>query len=340
MKNFALDEIINIFGKERIRSLSPDYFEILGTDRGEDANLLFGSAFIEYRKAWKDNPANQIVGEFPLHLDVEVTNTCNLRCSMCQIPFREMERGFMEFKLYKKIICEIKKHELPSIKFNFRGEPLRNPAITEFVKLAKEAGILEVQFNSNGALLNENLSEALIKAGLDRIKFSVDSIIPEKYNEIRRGAKYDKTVDNILEFIEIRNRLGKKLPSVQVQMVLMDSNKSEVSKYIEFWQDKVNRIGFSRYRAGNNRIGETGRVEMTTQRFPCHQLWQRLVVLWDGTVLMCCGDHHALNPIGNVKQQSIAEIWKSEELNTIRKCHLQNKYDEILPCVDCEVNYK
>ena len=242
----------------RINRVSPDFFEVLGTDRVEDANKLLGEKFAAYRAAWQKNPKEHIVGDFPLHLDLETSNTCNLRCTMCQIPFGKMESGYMDIELYKKVLSEVKQHFLPSVKFNFRGEPLMHPKIVEFVRLAKEAGVLEVQFNSNGALLTDELSRGLIEAGLDRIKFSVDGVTPEVYNSIRRGTTYDQTIPKIEKFIEIRNSLGRKLPSVQVQMVYMADNQQEALDYIKFWENKANRIGFSRYRSGENRVGEKG----------------------------------------------------------------------------------
>lgn len=335
----ALDYVRELVGEDRLVAVSPDYFEVLGTDRISDANESFGPEFAEYRRKWRENPRARIFGDFPLHLDVEVTNTCNLRCTMCQIPFGEMPRGFMDMPLYDKILAEIREHRLPSVKFNFRGEPLMHKEIVEFVRRAKEAGVLEVQFNSNGALLTDDLARELIEAGLDRIKFSVDAATPEVYDAIRKGTTYDKTIPKIERFIEIRNELGRETPSVQVQMVYMEDNKEEVGRYIEFWADKVNRIGFSRYRSGHNKTGEEQRVEAMRTRFPCHQLWQRLVVLYDGTVLMCCGDHQARDPLGNVADATLAELWGSDEMNRRRGLHVEGRYDDISACVDCEVNY-
>ena len=180
-----------------------------------------------------------------------------------------------------------------------------HPHIVDLVKKAKDAGVLEVQFNSNGALLTEDIGSDLIHAGLDRIKFSIDSIVPEKYNKIRRGTTFENTIDRILSFIDQRNELGMRLPSIQVQMVYMESNHDEAEEYIRFWENKVNRIGFSRYRSGDNITGEKERTHSLGHRIPCPQLWQRLVVLYNGVVLMCCGDYHMKNPVGNMVTDTI-----------------------------------
>ena len=206
------------------------------------------------------------------------------------------------------------------------------------VALAKEAGILEVQFNTNGVALNSKLATGLIESGLDRIKFSIDGATPDVYERIR-GVKYDRVVDNVKEFVRIRNKRGNIRPIVHVQMVYMQDNKDEVIEYVQMWRNIVNRIGFSRYRSTERRLEDDRRVEPAPAAIvPCSQLWQRLVILYDGQVLMCCGDHGALNPIGNIYEMSIGEIWHSDLLNRYRELHMSNRSGEILACSVCEVN--
>ena len=90
------------------------------------------------------------------------------------------------------------------------------------IKYAKDKGILEVQFNTNAMLLTEKISERLIEAGLDRIIFSLDGMTKETFENIRGGANFEKVVNNIKSFINIRNEMGGKKPCVRIQMVKME----------------------------------------------------------------------------------------------------------------------
>ena len=54
--------------------------------------------------------------------------------------------------------------------------------------------------------------------------------------------------------------MGRRFPSIQVQMVYMESNHKEAEDYVRFWEDKVNRIGFSRYRSGENITGDSEKI--------------------------------------------------------------------------------
>lgn len=315
-----------------------NYFEILGTDRIEDSHKSFPPEYFEYRKAWSSRLFENHIGAFPLHVDIESTSRCNLRCAMCQIDFNSIPSGDINMDIYKKVIKEAGINRLPSIKLNYRGEPTINKHLVEMVRLAKEAGILEVQFNTNGVALNEKLSGDLIDAGLDRIKFSVDGATPEVYENIR-FTSYNRVENNVKNFVRIRNEMGKVRPIAQVQMVYMQDNKDEVVKYVQLWQDIVNRIGFSRYRSASRVLKDGRRVDLIpTTTIPCSQLWQRLLVTATGQILMCCGDHKALNPLGYITDFTLKEIWRGDLLEKRRRLHLEDRSGEIVACSICEVN--
>ena len=68
----------------------------------------------------------------------------------------------MSEDLYKKIIKETIDMGVPSIKLNWRGEPLLNPKLSKMISYAKENGILEVLINTNAVSLTEKKAEAII----------------------------------------------------------------------------------------------------------------------------------------------------------------------------------
>lgn len=311
------------------------HYQILGTDRFKDCNKTFGKRYEKYRRKWIEYPQKRIVGEFPLHLDVESTNACNLRCVMCTRNFMTEEIGYMSWSLFKKVIDEGAKYNLPSIKLNLRGEPLLHPELPKMVKHAKDKGILEVQFNTNGLALTEKKSEELIKAGLDRIIFSFDGATKETYEKIRTGSNFETVVNNIKTFVEIRNSMGLKRPCVRVQMVKMKENEHEVEQFIKMWISTVNRVAVSTRREPHEKGAKSAKQ---LEHFPCHQIWQRMAVWWGGEVTMCCGDWHGEYILGDAEKTSLHELWHGERYNRIRELHAKGKFNEIPMCARCEVN--
>ena len=116
--------------------------------------------------------------------------------------------GLMEFDLYKKIIDEGEKYNLPSVKLQYLGEPLAHPDLGKQIKYAKDAGVLDVMFNTNATLLTEEKSHEILESGIDAIFFSFDSMDPDTYNKIRLGANYDEVMENILQFLDIKKKYG------------------------------------------------------------------------------------------------------------------------------------
>ena len=49
---------------------------------------------------------NKIDYTFPLNFNVESTNACNLSCKMCPRKISNRKVGFIEWKLFKKIVDE------------------------------------------------------------------------------------------------------------------------------------------------------------------------------------------------------------------------------------------
>lgn len=311
------------------------FYQVLGTDRFDNCDKRFGKKYEEYRRKWFEYPQKKILSEFPLHLDVESTNACNLRCVMCARNFMSEKIGHMSWGLFKKVIDEGAKYNLPSIKLNLRGEPLLHPKLPKMVKYAKDKGILEVQFNTNGLLLTERKSRELITAGLDRIIFSLDGATKETYEKIRTGSNFETVVNNVKTFIKSRNSCGLKKPCVRIQMVKMRENENEVEQFIKMWINVASRVAISTKREPHEKGAKsTSQLE----HFPCHQIWQRMAIWWSGEVTMCCGDWHGEYILGDAKKSSLYELWHGEKLNWIREAHAKGRFNEIPVCARCQVN--
>jgi len=83
---------------EKIGTMLYSHHEVIeGT--GEPGNN--DPRYIDYRQRWEELPLKKEVSEFPLHLDIEVTDACNLKCPMCYRSIAVGKGGFMDVNLYK-----------------------------------------------------------------------------------------------------------------------------------------------------------------------------------------------------------------------------------------------
>ena len=101
---------------------------------------------------------------------IENTNFCNAKCVMC--PREEMTRPLMTMHMGKFCSLVEQAYRLGATSvgiFGF-GEPLMDSSVVEKVEYAKKRG-LETHITTNASRLGIPLAHALLKAGLDHIRF-------------------------------------------------------------------------------------------------------------------------------------------------------------------------
>ena len=297
----------------------------------------------EYRKKWEENPKNREVGNFPIHMDIEATSSCNLKCIMCPRTDMVNDGTFwkvntFDINVYKRLVDEGITQGLCSIKFNYLGEPTMNPHLVDMIEYAKQAGIVDVMFNTNATQLTEKLSCRLISSGLDKLFFSFDSPNREQYNEIRIGADFDDVLGNIRQFMNIREQMGSIKPRTRVSMVRMKENEHEWQAFQELFEPIVDVVAYVDYLDHTNQ-GTSDRTVVPLgsrkKKFCCPQLWQRMFVHPDGVVTVCCIDSARTLKVGNVFESSAKEIWQGEPYQKLRDLHASGNFTDIPTCARC-----
>ncbi|KAF7774130.1 hypothetical protein PCIT_a0528 [Pseudoalteromonas citrea] len=297
----------------------------------------------DYREEWESHPKNRIVQQFPIHLDIEATSSCNLKCTMC--PRTEMEANGtfwkvenFDFELYKKLIDEGVTNGLRSVKYNYLGEPLLNPKLFKMIEYAKEKGVIDVMFNTNATYLSEKNAEKLLNSGIDKLFFSFDSPTKAQYEKIREGAEFEEVLGNIKRFIRMRDERGSIKPFTRVSMVLMKENQDEWPKFKALFEPIVDAVAYVDYLDhGDQNNSEMTLIDLTARdnRFCCPQLWQRMFVHPDGVATVCCIDSKRELVVGNVHEQTISEIWQGDKYSKLRKLHAEGRSHEIPACARC-----
>ena len=154
--------------------------------------------YVEYRGGWRGIPNEAIARGLhetfvlemkkpPQSLDVETASLCDLACPHCFRQYIVTPDKIISEALFRRVIDQAVEMGVPSVKFNWRGEPLMCPKLPEFVAYAKEKGILETIINTNAVTLTEEKSRALIDAGLDMMVYSFDGGTDKTYNKMRVG---------------------------------------------------------------------------------------------------------------------------------------------------------
>jgi MoaA/NifB/PqqE/SkfB family radical SAM enzyme len=162
----------------------------------------------------------------PIAVQIETTINCNLKCVHCERTYWPIQRFTdMTFDDFKKMVDGMK--HAKSVSLTGIGEPLLNRDLLRMVKYAKERG-MRVEFTTNATMINERTGPAIIESGVDLVAFSMESSVPETFEKIRVGAKFERIVSNISEFMLLKRKMKSQTPIVELRTVAMLSTVDEV----------------------------------------------------------------------------------------------------------------
>ncbi|MHA1543146.1 MAG: radical SAM protein, partial [Candidatus Hodarchaeales archaeon] len=180
------------------------------------------------RILWAFNRRKTRLSYFPVRLWIESTNICNLNCPLCPNDSIVAEKkGFMDLDLFKRLVDEISNFA-QDIYLHHRGEPLLHPDLFEMIKYTKQKG-LQTKLHTNATQLNEEKSIKLLESGLDFISFSFDGYTKETYEKMRIGANFEQTLGNILLFLQLKKKFGKKKPYTVIQFLDIPDQELDIA---------------------------------------------------------------------------------------------------------------
>lgn len=278
--------------------------------------------------------------KFPERITVELTNRCNLECTFCPRHLVDMKLGNMTWELFKKIVDEAEHHLPVTMVVFFRGESLVHPDLCKMIQYAKNKGIAPIQLASNGFLLDVKMGQDIIKAGLDFISFSLDTIKPDIYKKTRINSDLNIAMKNVISFVETCEKLkdqGYKVPEIQVSSVDVEDYKVSQPEFIDFWRKYADRVRIYIEHSTDGHLGSLDIFHGSRQkRKPCGKVYNDMVIYWNGDVALCNHDWNNELGIGNVQEKSIVEIWQSENYQKVRQMHENDDFVDNIVCKFCD----
>ena len=326
-----------------------NYYLEKGYSERQSAELIKND-FVNYREGWINQPNDYIkklknncqepAPKRPLSLDLELAAICDLACPYCFRQTYVTPDKLMSKELAFNLIDQAADIGIPSIKFNWRGEPLLHPNIPEIINYAKKKGILDTIINTNATRLNKDMAGKLIESGLDQIIYSFDGGTKQTYEKNRIGRfsvnKFDDVYENIRNFNLVKKNLSATFPWTKIQMILTPDTFSEQESFIDLFSDCVDEVVVNQYSERGQSIDQlshedkkkynkkiknldcsenipfmklsNGEIKVSKRRLPCEQPFQRIMVTYDGRVSMCCYDWGSMYTIGYVSDKCFKDI--------------------------------
>lgn len=290
----------------------------------------------------------------PYSMSIDPCNLCNFKCRFCAMQTStepvSFKKQLMDLSLFKKIIDDISEfpNKLKILHIANYGEPLLHPDFPEMVRYAKRKDISElVATVTNGSKLNPELNRALIDAGLDRVRISVEAIDQEGYLEIA-GTRIDfeAFVSNISDLHERSLQAG---GNCEIFVKIVDAAVETPEKQKRFYQlfegicDRIYIDHVTPIWAGWDEINERFEIEKIGSH---NQQWQNvkvcpypfynLCVTPDGIANVCCADWKRELSMGDLTKQSLTEIWAGKSLRRFWLDMLAGHKDQYSICRTCQ----
>ena len=278
-----------------------------------------GDGFLKNMAHWlrtKERPRPR----FPRAIQIQTDSRCNARCIFC--GYNEIKdslpHGAMDDDLFHKIIDECGKHFIGRISPYLQNEPLLDKKMPEriaYINKQKRPGT-KTKINSNGALLTPEMSEGLVDAGLRHLWLSVQGYSEETYKK-SMNLSYTRIMDNIDRFLDIREKKKKLLPKLTVTTLLTTITEPEIEYARKYWADRDIRFKVHKM---DNRAGvdiKNLAISKPRLRRNCTLFLKQAYVVYNGDVILCCHDWRRSVVLGNLREQSLAEIWNSKRFKDI-----------------------
>ena len=298
----------------------------------DDVRILFQkTSFVMPRilgtvQRWTDAPPS---------IQLEPTNACNINCITCGRSSSPRSVGNMDFNLFTKIIDDASQIGVKRVQLFLMGEPLLHPKIVKMIEYIKTKD-MGFHLTTNGALLNEGLGEAILKAGVnsaDYITFSMLGFSKEIHEKVMTRISHERVIDNVNKLLQNRKRLGINGPVIEAVYYSIPENQHETEPFLNYWGKVVDH-------AINGGAAVEAFMDQSLPKKPrtrtCSLIWERMAVQWNGDVVICGEDMNADYIVGNLREQTIQEVWLGEKLTKLKTLHKEGQFQKIPLCEFCD----
>lgn len=280
---------------------------------------------------------------FPMMLVLSFVYPCNAKCPHCpytnsNIRKEYRDAPYMSDDIFKKIADESGSHGA-YLRISGGGEPMLHPKATELLVYAKKVGC-RIGLITNGSKFTDGNSRDLLAAGVDMIEFSVDACDRDTYHRVRKGLKWDTLVANVRRMIALRNELRSES---KIVASCVNQEGVDVDAVENFW---VREVGIDylikrKFLTWGSNTTLDGSQSADASRYldpetsPCPFIFERLNIDSRGNVMVCGYDISANTSMGNIQEQSIADIWHGPGFQFYRDKHLAGRGKDISLCSEC-----
>lgn len=275
----------------------------------------------------------------PKNLLVELSNGCNHACVFCANSLMTRKIGRIDVALLERVLAEAVANGCEEIGFYTTGEPLIHKQLDHFTAKARDLGFRYIYISTNGALATPERMRALVDAGMNSVKFSINAGTRESYANIHGRDDWDTVMANLEALSDYRRETGRAL-LLSVSCVVtrqIEHEKNALRDRVGHLVDEVYFVPSGNQTGNMSAAMKLFSVEKPTGRGDdgiCPLPFMRLHLTVEGYLTLCCSDYQNYLAVENLNEMSLMEAWHGANFMAARRMHLERTLEGTL-CGNC-----
>jgi MoaA/NifB/PqqE/SkfB family radical SAM enzyme len=299
----------------------------------------------------------------PKSVKIELTARCNLRCKYCAVSMRQgPPPKDMDFEFFKQITEDMRISGVEEIGLFYLGESFMNPHLlckaSDWVK--NKLCFPYVFLTANSTMASPEAVEALLKTGIDSLKWSCNHADGEQFEKVTGSPTvvFERGLENIKKAFEVRNKGGYKTKISASSILYGEDQKPRMEAFLKnnvlpycdrhYWLPLYQMAMYSdhmkKVMGYTPSAGNVGRLDDKTmlplrKSLPCWSAFTEGHVRADGGLSACCFGADDRFDMGVLDGNNFMKAWNSPEFQALREAQIKTLTEgqEALKGTPCEV---
>lgn len=285
----------------------------------------------------------------PEYIALEVTNVCNFKCAFCPQSDPKhhdvVPKAYLDENSCRLFLSKIRDAGIVTnlMHWTLDGEPFMNKRFAELVHISAGYGFTNTYFASNGMLCTV---DRLMDFPIDKVRLniSIDFCADKVYFEKVRGSRnsWEQVSENIKNILRDPRTSNVGLEITDISSFSENDPKKLTRNFLELKEifGQHHNIKYHTRTFHN----ATGFIIPSTPKgnkryHLCPYPWTQFRIASNGDIVICCRDLDHKTVLGNLKTQSVSEIWNGQSMLNARNSLLDKAPECVAACKGCDLPF-
>lgn len=273
--------------------------------------------------------------EHPAEIEVELTTEDQLdeRCLLQPRGAGVTQRHAIRASVIDRIVESMTGSDDMHIVLGGFGEPTLHPEFPAICARLRAAGAGAICVRTNGIAVPLAAEKAMFENPIDAIEVTLNAANSETYRNVHGLDGFDKVMATIDRWSMLRTERQSVRPLIVPSMIKAFDTLDDLEPFVDHWQ---RRLGTYAVHGASHYAGQRPNRAVTmmtpSRRDACRRVFDRMMVLADGSVTTCDQDFAARQVFGNLNDSPLRELWKNPRLTAVRN----HRIDDCPLCPHCD----